>query len=236
MIQRAAPEVHLSLFGATNNCVLMRPEMIFEQHFLSDLLLDASQLLQDTQSMLREEHSFCSSTQSSESEGGIRVRTNKLETPPARPLLPAWLPLARLVWKWHIKQLRFTRHHNKHPGTGTSHSQEVTRRFGPRCFGTCPCTQVCARDIFALTPFKVSQDYAKKTHRISRNCSPCSDRAAWSATRKSETSAQGVWTTPPISEPVSKVQPGCNQAGRDPKCKTPPLVNQWTGREGFINI
>ncbi len=101
-------------------------------------LLEASQLLLEPGSCRDLERNSGSAWAHGVDTGRGRIRPRyKLETPPARPPLSAWLPLARLVWKWHIKQLEFIRVHNKRPETGTGHSQEVTWRFRPRCCDTC---------------------------------------------------------------------------------------------------
>lgn len=86
-------------------------------------------------------------------QGGDRIGwgTSWRHRLPAPPLF-ASLPLARLVRTRRIKQLEFTGLHNKHPETGTGHSQEVTRRFRPCCSDTCCSVGVYAGDIFAPTP------------------------------------------------------------------------------------
>lgn len=122
-------------------------------------LLEASQVLQDAGLCRDLERNSRSAWTHIVYAGRGRIRARyKLETPPARPPLSAWLPLVRLVWKWHIKQLRFIWVHNKRPGTGTGHSQEVTRHFRPCCFDTCRGATVYASDIFALTSVQISQD------------------------------------------------------------------------------
>lgn len=103
-------------------------------------LLEASQLLQDAGLCRDLERNSRSAWTHRVYAGRGRITARyKLETPPARPPLSAWLPLVRLVWKWHIKQLRFIWVHNKRPGTG-----QVTARRWQGILGLAALTPAAA--------------------------------------------------------------------------------------------
>lgn len=130
--------------------------------------LGASQLLQEpatwSGTAVQLEH-----TESTQGGDGLGRGTSCRHHLPGLHFLPdsRW---PRLFWKWQVLVHRVL-------GTGTGHSQEVTRRFRPCCFDTCHCAKVYTGDIFALTPVKISKDYVQKTHWIYfHNCSALSPR------------------------------------------------------------